>query len=160
MRSMGSHHKPNRGDTNNWLTPPHILAPLGKFDLDPCCPKKMPWKTADQMWSKNGLALPWDGRVWLNPPYGPEAADWLRKLAEHGNGIALIYARTETAWWFESVWPKATGVLFLLGRLYFHRPNGAKAKFNGGAPSALIAYGQYNALTLRDCKLPGRFVFL
>lgn len=32
-----------------WLTPPHIIEALGPFDLDPCCPPTMPWRTATQI---------------------------------------------------------------------------------------------------------------
>ncbi len=40
----------------------------------------------------------------LNPPYGEQTERWLAKLAKHGNGIALVYARTETKMFFDSVW--------------------------------------------------------
>ena len=43
----------------------------------------------------------------MNPPYGSETPKWLKKLSEHGNGIALIYARTETRMFFNYVWDKA-----------------------------------------------------
>lgn len=69
-----------------WLTPPHIIEALGPFDLDPCCPPKMPWRTAEQMVCRpdDGLAVDWTGqRVWLNPPYGREAVPFLRKMAEN-----------------------------------------------------------------------------
>jgi hypothetical protein len=98
--------------------------------------------------------------VWCNPPYGLEAANWLNKLAEHGNGIALIFARTETKMFFDHVWKKADALLFIEGRLYFHRVNGEKAKANSGAPSVLIAYGSHNVETLRNCGIKGKFIYL
>ena len=121
---------------------------LGRFDLDPACPKKMPWPTADIMLSKGGLEAEWSGRVWLNPPFGNQAAAWLRKLRDHGNGIALIPARTETNMFYESVWGHASAVCFIKGRPHFHRPNGSRARFNSGAPITLIAYGKRNAKVL------------
>lgn len=69
-----------------WLTPPEIINALGPFDLDPCCPPTMPWRTATQMvyWPNDGLKVDWTGkRVWLNPPYGREAVPFLRKMAEN-----------------------------------------------------------------------------
>lgn len=72
-----------------WLTPPHIVEALGPFDLDPCCPPNMPWRTATQMVCRpdDGLAVDWTGkRVWCNPPYGREAVPFLRKMAEHEGG--------------------------------------------------------------------------
>ncbi|MGD9643848.1 MAG: DNA N-6-adenine-methyltransferase [Elusimicrobiales bacterium] len=143
-----------------WLTPPHILQALGPFDLDPCAaPSPRPWPTAAQHIELpvNGLEQPWHGRVWCNPPYGAEAARWLAKLADHGNGIALVFARTETGMFFSQVWPKAHGILFLKGRLAFCHANGKPADA-AGAPSCLIAYGEDNARTLRRCRLEGHFV--
>lgn len=94
------------GATVEWLTPPEILLALGEFDLDPCCPPVMPWVTAKTMLnpSCDGFSADWSGRVWLNPPYGGETQKWLAKLAAHGNGIAFIFARTETRMFFDSVW--------------------------------------------------------
>ena len=87
--------------------------------------------------------LPWHGLVWLNPPYGREAGAWLNRLALHGAGIALVFARTETRSFFDNVWPHAQGLLFLRGRLTFHRPDGSASPkgYNSGGPSVLIAYG-------------------
>ncbi len=166
MRAIGGHHQPNRGLSDDWLTPPEIITALGRFDLDPCCPSVMPWRTADKMlhWpTDDGLSTPswpWFGRVWMNPPYGPDAAVWLERLAMHGDGIALILARTETRWFFSEVWEKASAVLFLKGRLHFHRPDGTRAKANAGAGSVLVAYGDQNAETLRSSGLAGRFIQL
>lgn len=39
---FGGHERPFRGDTDEWLTPPHILRALGDFDLDPCSPVNRP----------------------------------------------------------------------------------------------------------------------
>lgn len=106
----------------------------------------MPWHTAKRWYTKadDGLAKEWFGRVWLNPPFGREARLWLWKLAAHGNGIALIPARTETAMFFESVWCAATGICFIRGRPHFHFIDGTRAPFNSGAPMCLVAYGKKN----------------
>lgn len=152
--SLGKHQSA-RMKSDTWLTPPEIMLAIGRFDLDPCCPPFMPWRTAKKMICPpaDGLALPWRGRVWLNPPFGNQAAAWLAKLADHGNGIALIPARTETRMFFKSVWPKASAVLFMRGRPHFCRPDGTRASFNSGAPIALIAYGSNNAKILSRCGL-------
>ena len=88
-----SQHKTN-SPTNctDWVTPRHILDALGSFDLDPCCPADMPWRTAEHMVHvpDDGLVTEWHGRVWVNPPYGAEQDRWLDRLMQHGNGIALI----------------------------------------------------------------------
>ncbi|MDT0497421.1 DNA N-6-adenine-methyltransferase [Algiphilus sp. W345] len=140
---------------DEWLTPPEILRALGRFDLDPCAPVGRPWPTAERHYTEtdDGLAQAWTGRVWCNPPFGREAVKWLRRCAEHGDAIALVPARTETAMFYETVWGVADAVCFLRGRPHFHYVDGRRAPFNSGAPIALIAYGHDNAAVLRTCGL-------
>jgi len=160
-KGIGSHQSANM-KKDEWLTPPEIIKALGEFTLDPCAPIVRPWEMANKHLTTedDGLKQPWEGRVWCNPPYGLEAAKWLNKLSEHGNGIALIFARTETKMFFEYVWKRATAVLFIEGRLYFHHVDGSKARANAGAPSVLIAYGDNNAETLKNCAIKGKFIAL
>lgn len=152
--SMSGHQSPNMG-SDEWLTPPEIMAQLGHFDLDPCSPINRPWATADKHFTveDNGLAQDWSGRVWCNPPFGREAIKWLRRMAAHGNGIALIPARTETEMFYECVWGAADAVLFIKGRPHFHRVDGSRAAFNSGAPIALVAYGVHNVAVLVASQL-------
>ena len=161
LKGMGGHHRGYEGGSDCWLTPPEIVRSLDPFDLDPCCPPSMPWETAKFMYSlpvDDGLVRPWFGRVWLNPPYGAETGDWLARLADHGNGIALIFARTETEMFFDHVWNRAGAVLFIKGRLHFHTIGGDRAKANAGAPSVLVAYGARNVKSLQLCGIAGQFV--
>lgn len=154
--AMGSHQSA-RMETDVWLTPPSIVEALGPFDLDPCSPLNRPWDTAAQHYTieDDGLAHDWAGRVWMNPPYGKQAATWLQRLALHGDGIALIFARTETRMFFDWVWPYASALLFIEGRLHFHRPDGTRAKANSGAPSVLVAYGWEAGQRLMLSDIPG-----
>ncbi len=158
-KGMGSHQS-HIMQKDEWLTPPYILEALGPFDLDPAAPIERPWDMAQQHYTtkENGLKQPWSGRVWCNPPYGTEAAFWLELLADHGNGIALIFARTDTKMFFEHVWEKADALLFIKGRLYFHHRNGERAKKNGGAPSVLIAYGSENVERLKKSNIVGKLI--
>lgn len=159
--SIGGHHSA-RMKNDEWLTPPAILKALGPFDLDPCAPRERPWPMAARHYTADddGLAQPWVGRVWCNPPYGLEAAAWLARLADHGDGIALIFARTETDMFFRTVWDRADAVLFIRGRLHFHYVDGRRAAANGGAPSCLVAYGQRNVQALADSGIAGQLVHL
>ncbi|TSB47187.1 adenine methyltransferase [Alkalicoccobacillus porphyridii] len=158
---MGGHHSSAMGK-DEWLTPPEIVESLGMFDLDPCAPIDRPWNTANKHLSilDNGLNTDWSGRVWLNPPYGRETTKWLDKLADHGNGIALIFARTETEMFFNHVWNKADALLFFKGRLHFYHVDGVRAKANAGAPSVLIAYGENNVATLKKVEQWGKLIDL
>jgi hypothetical protein len=151
--SLSSHQK--NGGHDEWLTPPEIVKALGAFDLDPCAPVVRPWDTAAKHYDKthDGLVQPWHGRVWLNPPFGREAVKWLRKMVSHGNGIALIPARTETAMFYECVWGRAHAVCFMKGRPHFHYVDGRRARANSGAPICLAAYGEFNADWLYESKL-------
>lgn len=150
-------------ETDVWLTPPYILEPLGDFDLDPCSPINRPWNTAKKHYTieDDGLAQPWEGRVWMNPPYGPPMPKWLKKMADHpGGGIAMTFARTETKAFHEYVWDKADAILFLKGRIKFHRIDGIASKKDPGAPSVLIAYGKENVTALEKSGLDGKIVYL
>lgn len=146
---------------DEWLTPPHIVEALGKFDLDPCSPINRPWDTAAKHYTieDEGLSKEWEGRVFCNPPYGNETKKWLNKCAEHGNAIGLVFARTETRMFFESVWGKADAIFFFKGRIAFHHVSGEKA-LAAGAPSVLVAYGQENVDSLRALDIPGYFIDL
>ncbi len=157
--SMGGHQSAAMLK-DEWLTPPHVLRALGPFDLDPCAPIVRPWEMAVAHYTAedDGLGRDWFGRVWCNPPYGKQIARWLDRCADHGNAIALIFARTETEAFFGTVWRKATAVLFLEGRLHFHHVGGQRAAANSGAPSVLVAYGKNNAEALRDSGLAGSLV--
>lgn len=155
----------DRDTTDEWLTPPSLLDRLGPFDLDPCSPIDRPWDTAARHLTvlEDGLAQDWSGRVWLNPPYGDQLASWLSRLARHGDGIALVFARTETDAFQLWVWPRADAVLFLAGRINFCRPDGEAADNNAGAPSVLIAYGERNVSALEaayDSGLAGALIRL
>lgn len=147
--------------SDEWLTPPEIVKALGPFDLDPCAPVNRPWDTAARHYTieDDGLRRPWEGRVWLNPPYS-SVATWVARLAAHGNGVALIFARVDTVWFQREVFGRASGILFLAGRPIFHHRDGAKAKWNGGAPSVLVAYGVENENALILSGLQGKFIDL
>ena len=142
--------------TEIWLTPPEIVRALGHFDLDPCSEEVMPWKIADHKFTEkdDALSQQWFGRVFMNPPYGPKLGKFLGKLSEYGNGIALVFARTETRAFFDHVWPKADAIMFLKGRVKFYRPDGTQGQ-SSGSPSCLIAYGEENVKALYDSGLEG-----
>ena len=162
MNTGMSKHQCHKMKTDEWLTPPNILDDLGPFDLDPCAPINRPWAMAKNHYTvdDDGLKKEWFGCVWCNPPYGTESPKWLDKLATHNNGIALIFARTETEMFFTHVWKKANALMFIKGRLYFHHVNGDKARFNSGAPSVLIAYGDECVERLKNTKIQGQLIIL
>lgn len=74
--------------TNVWLTPRYVLDLLGQFDTDPCAATVRPWDCARVNYTveDNGLLMPWEGRVWLNPPYGNEAEAFMERMSMHQGG--------------------------------------------------------------------------
>ncbi len=167
---VGAHHQEYRAHNDEWLTPRRILRYLGEFDLDPCAPIKRPWDTAKLHFTvkDNGLSQPWHGRVWLNPPYGNKIGVWMRRLSAHGNGIACVFARTETRWFFENVFraPNCSGILFIQGRINFFNVDGSESKYNCGAPTCLISYDteqigmNRRTLQYQEFQIGGRFLAL
>lgn len=135
--AISSHERPNKGLTDTWITPPWLLKRLGVFDLDPCPPNGL-----------DGLIIKWNGRVWLNPPYSKNS-DFMKKMSEHRNGIALVFARTETKWFQNYVFPYADSILFFNKRIKFYKEDGWEAKGNAGAPSVLISYTKKDTDYLR-----------
>lgn len=155
-----AHDRRTRETTDEWYTPPEVFDALGiEFDLDPAAPPGgVPWIPAKHHFSKtdDGLAQPWFGRVWCNPPYGRETGRWLKRLARHGDGLALVFARTDTRWFHEYI-PRATAVSYVVGRLRFVRDDGVRGEA-AGAPSMLLAFGLPCALALSESGLGHTFV--
>ena len=94
-------HEPCIGKSDDWYTPPEIFAALRlTFDLDPCSPGSTHWVPARKVYTKenDGLAQPWEGCVFMNPPFGGRRGHvpWLQKFLEHRNGIAVVRAYTRS----------------------------------------------------------------
>lgn len=116
--------RPFRGARDDWKTPRWVLERLGSFTMDPS------GGTED-----DGLMMPWEGCVFINPPYGPWTGKWCDRLLLHGDGIALVAARTDTTW-FQRAANAGAALFFFRGRLRFDEGEG-RPMF----PSALIAVG-------------------
>jgi hypothetical protein len=155
--TLGSHQK-TVGASQEHFTPKWIIDALGRFDLDPAGAFPRPWHCADQTFTRDGLSRPWFGRVWLNPPFDRyQVGEWISRLAEHGDGIALLHARTETAW-FEPCWAMADAILFLDRRISFCRVDGSEQSANSGAPPVLVAFGGNNVVAIKQSGIGGSLV--
>jgi site-specific DNA-methyltransferase (adenine-specific) len=93
----------------------------------------------------DGLSKDWSGeRCWMNPPYGRDIKDWVKKAYEESiRGalvVALVPSRTDTHWWHEYAM-KARDIRFVKGRLSFtegHKNN--PGSHNATFPSAVLVY--------------------
>ena len=149
-------HEPSIGQSDDWYTPPDMLQALGeRFDLDPCSPGASHWVPADRVFtiSDDGLSQPWDGFVFMNPPFGGRNGHvpWLEKFLAHGNGIAIVRAYTSSAWFHEHA-VKADAMLFPRGKTKFIRPDGSI----GGSPGhgvVLLARGERAKRALQRSRL-------
>lgn len=151
-------------ENDEWYTPVEIIRSLGDFDLDPASsPEAFGLnQSARKIYTAqdNGLIQPWQGRVWLNPPYSnPLLQDFLKKMAVHNRGIALVFSKIEAKWFHDIVFKYATAVKFLYDRVQFFKPDGTKGTQprNG---SMLVAYGMADAEILSKNKIKGKFLYL
>ena len=156
MKAAGFTHDNKDNASVDWYTPPWVFQRLGlDFDLDPCQPPDgIEWIPAKRRYSvhDDGLTSPWAGRVWLNPPYGKHTPAWLERMHNHRNGVALVFARTDCAWFHESV-AKADAILFLRGRVKFVDGLGVTGGGGAGSGSMLVAWGRENVdalVAMRD----------
>jgi len=160
-KAMGFTHDSADNQSVDWYTPKWIFDDLGiEFDLDPCHPKeRIPWIPVKKYYSleDNGLRSPWFGNVWLNPPYGRETTDWLKKMHDYRNGIALVFARTDCRWYHDYV-VNADGLLFLKGRVKFVDGLGITKGSGAGSGSMLISWGENNTKILKSMENKGHYI--
>jgi len=117
---MSVHFKSER---TTWETPPDVFDKLDAefgFTLDVCA-------TADNAKCKryftpddDGLSQDWGRETcWMNPPYGREIGEWIRKAYEsNALVVALLPARTDTKWFHNYIYEKAS-IRFIKGRIRF-----------------------------------------
>lgn len=150
------HEAQFEGETVEWYTPPEIFVALGEhFDLDPCSPgegKSFVPATKHLTIADDGLTAPWEGFVFMNPPYGPATTLWMERLAQHGNGIALVFARTDVTW-CQKYAPQVSEICFVRGRIYFYKGNTVIRGGRPGAGSMFMSFGERGATALRRSDL-------
>jgi hypothetical protein len=114
-------------DSDAWYTPPWVFDGLDvEFDLDVAAPAEpLPWIPAKRSYTvaDDGLALPWFGLVWCNPPYSAPTA-WCRRWATHPDGFLLIRADLSTGGPFVA-YSAATSCYVPAKRIQFVNGHGA-----------------------------------
>lgn len=127
----------------DWGTPPEVFARLDRefhFDLDAAASRVNAKCSRYFTEAQDGLHQRWTGRVWLNPPYGRGIGAWTAKcVLESRLGaqavVALLPARTDTAWWERDVMGAATEVRLVRGRIRF-----VGAATGAPFPSAIVVW--------------------
>lgn len=125
--------------SDRWFTPPDLLAEIRDFlgdYYDPCPPREAGEPIESGLWRR------WEGRVFVNPPYGRVIGRWIVKAMteEVDELILLVPARTDAAW-FQSLFGHT--ICFIRGRLRF-----SGSKWNAPFPCALVYRGpRFDAFT-------------
>ena len=111
----------NHVDSDDWYTPEWIFDGLGlTFDLDVAAPDAgVSWIPARQSFSiaADGLAQPWHGLVWCNPPYSAPLK-WCYRWADHDAGLILLRTDLSTRGPF-AAFTAATSIYVPSKRLQF-----------------------------------------
>lgn len=111
------------------------------FDIDVCAipqtAKCEKYYTPDI----DALKQEWSGVCWMNPPYGKDIKIWIKKAYEESlKGaivVCLIPSRTDTTYWHEFIFPYASEIRFIKGRLKF-----GDSKNSAPFPSALVIFNR------------------
>ena len=147
--------------SDEYFTPWELFSLLGQFDTDPCTSKNRPFDTAKIHYTReeDGLAKEWKGVVWLNPPYSSSLLNaFVKRLSEHGSGMALLVNRIDNLLFQETIFPHAASMYVLRKRVKFISPDGQRKSPMFG--SLLIAFGEECDRRLRDLAVEGKYIKL
>ncbi len=140
-------------DTDHRFTPPEIIAfrdavwPEGT-DTDPAWHRRS-YSSARLTYDRGGLRKPWEGRVWLNPPWS-DPTPWIERLVRHCSplhteheGILCVRNDPSTDWW-ALVWEHAAVLALPAERVRYHQPKGRKV-VRCGVPAFTTALFYFGA---------------
>lgn len=146
-------------NSDEWATPQDLFDILDSefhFNLDPCADDTNHKCARYYTKETNGLSQKWGGgdRVFMNPPYGSQIKDWVRKARESAerNGtlvVALLPARTDTKWWQDVM--RATEIRFIKGRVKF-----GESRNTAPFPSVIVVWGMPKNPVIKTMEIDRR----
>lgn len=154
VRDLRQELKNQHNDGDEWYTPKWLFDALGlAFSIDVCSPAdrthtNVPaerWFTRDD----DGLAQPWAGLVWCNPPYSTPGP-WAERCVQHDNGLLLTHVPMNANWCM-SVWNTCGGIRLFQG-MEFVRPDGTSQR--PGYWLQLAAFGEEAVEALARLEAP------
>ncbi len=143
---MTSHYKTG-SDKSDWATPQALFEKLDsefRFNLDACATAAT--AKCERYFSpeNDSLVQQWEGRVFMNPPYGRAIAAWVEKAftarARCEVIVGLLPVRTDARWWHEWVM-KSSEIRFTVGRVgYLDPSNGVRGRANITFGSCIVVW--------------------
>lgn len=126
-------------DSDERFTPPWIFEALGEhFDLDPASPIGLATHVpANYVYTRedDGLTQPWNGFVWVNPPFS-NATAWADRFIAHGNGIWL--GVVANSGWFQRLVARSPVVWLMRDFPFLHPTHAGK---RSAMPLAMCGLG-------------------
>lgn len=131
-------------DKHTWETPQDFFDKLNAvygFTLDACAEDDTAKVSNYFTIEDDALTQDWKGVVWCNPPYGKEQVKFINKALHESKKhdstvVLLIPARPDTKVWQDIIFPSASQICFVRGRLKF-----GGANHSAPFPCALVFFG-------------------
>lgn len=106
---------PHQETSDDYYTPKYIFDLMGiEFDVDVAAPEGgVPWIPARRFYTMgdDGLSQPWEGRIWMNPPYS-KPGPWVHRFIDVASeGVILVPVSNSR--WFDRLWESDLSIVSL-----------------------------------------------
>lgn len=162
-----THQLISQSKSNEWYTPPEYIEAarrvMGEIDLDPASNDiAQEWIRARTYYTEetDGLAHEWNGRLWMNPPWGRLTSDFVVRLASEIDGgrvteaIALVNAHATDTNWFAPLWDGT--LCFTDHRINYH--SGGEEGSGSTHGSVFVYFGPHRPAFIREFAKWGAIV--